>query len=155
MSARQRRPIAQTLSGFDIAIVMLAQMVNLQSGITVISLPQASDIPTPGTGVFIVGYGRDDNDRDPSRKNGGILKKGRATIMECRHATNGNPICVKAGQNFGQLPAPGDSGGPLLPSPQGPVLGVVSHGVTLPNLPDIIVEYASVARMLDFVRSNI
>uniref|UniRef100_A0A5K4F6V4 Peptidase S1 domain-containing protein n=1 Tax=Schistosoma mansoni TaxID=6183 RepID=A0A5K4F6V4_SCHMA len=68
MSARQRRPIAQTLSGFDIAIVMLAQMVNLQSGITVISLPQASDIPTPGTGVFIVGYGRDDNDRDPSRK---------------------------------------------------------------------------------------
>ncbi|XP_018647457.1 cercarial elastase (S01 family) [Schistosoma mansoni] len=75
--------------------------------------------------------------------------------MECRHATNGNPICVKAGQNFGQLPAPGDSGGPLLPSPQGPVLGVVSHGVTLPNLPDIIVEYASVARMLDFVRSNI
>ncbi|CAH8574867.1 unnamed protein product [Schistosoma intercalatum] len=79
----------------------------------------------------------------------------RATIMECRHATNGDPICVKSGQNFGQLPAPGDSGGPLLPSPQGPVLGVVSHGVTLPNLPDIIVEYASVARMLDFVRSNI
>nr|P12546.1 RecName: Full=Cercarial protease; AltName: Full=Cercarial elastase; Flags: Precursor [Schistosoma mansoni]AAA29864.1 cercarial protease precursor [Schistosoma mansoni] len=155
MSARQRRPIAQTLSGFDIAIVMLAQMVNLQSGIRVISLPQPSDIPPPGTGVFIVGYGRDDNDRDPSRKNGGILKKGRATIMECRHATNGNPICVKAGQNFGQLPAPGDSGGPLLPSLQGPVLGVVSHGVTLPNLPDIIVEYASVARMLDFVRSNI
>ena len=80
MSARQRRPIAQTLSGFDIAIVMLAQMVNLQSGITVISLPQASDIPTPGTGVFIVGYGRDDNDRDPSRKNGGILKKGELVV---------------------------------------------------------------------------
>ncbi|CAH8529934.1 unnamed protein product [Schistosoma turkestanicum] len=152
---RSGRTPQQSLSGFDVAIVMLAQMVNLQSGVRVISLAQESDIPAPGTGVLIVGYGRDDNDRDPSRKNGGILKKGRATVMECRHATVGNPICVKSGQNFGQLPAPGDSGGPLLPSPQGPVLAVVSHGVTHTMYPDIIVEYASVARMLDFVRPNI
>uniref|UniRef100_A0A5K4FBU6 Peptidase S1 domain-containing protein n=1 Tax=Schistosoma mansoni TaxID=6183 RepID=A0A5K4FBU6_SCHMA len=126
-------------------------MVNLRSGVKVVSLPQASDIPTPGTDVFIVGYGRDDNDRDPSRRAGGILKKGRATVTECRHETHVNPICVKAGPNSGQLLGPGDNGGPLLPSPQGPVLGVVSHGVTLSHLP----EYVSVARMLNFVRSNI
>ncbi|XP_018647362.1 cercarial elastase (S01 family) [Schistosoma mansoni] len=154
-ASRQRRRIRQTLSGFDIATVMLAQMVNLQSGIRVISLPQASDIPTPGTDVFIVGYGRDDNDRDPSRRAGGILKKGRATVMECKHSTTGNPICVQAAYVFGQITAPGDSGGPLLRSPQGPVLGVVSHGVTLSNRLDVLVEYASVARMLGFVSSNI
>ena len=45
-----------------------------------VSLPQASDIPTPGTDVFIVGYGRDDNDRDPSRRAGGILKKGELVV---------------------------------------------------------------------------
>ncbi|RTG80592.1 uncharacterized protein DC041_0007668 [Schistosoma bovis] len=55
---------------------MLAQLVNVRTGIKVLSLPQPTDIPTPGTPVFIVGYGRDDNDRDPQRKNGGILKKG-------------------------------------------------------------------------------
>ncbi|VDP23206.1 unnamed protein product [Schistosoma margrebowiei] len=154
-ASRQRRRIQQTLSGFDIAIVLLAEMVNLQTGIKVLSLPQPTDIPTPGTSVLIVGYGRDDNDRDPSRRSGGILKKGRATVMECKHSTTGNPICVQAEVVFGQITAPGDSGGPLLPSPQGPVLGVVSHGVTLSSRLDILVEYASVARMLNFVKSNI
>ncbi|RTG80504.1 uncharacterized protein DC041_0003281 [Schistosoma bovis] len=75
--------------------------------------------------------------------------------MECKHSTTGNPICVQAEVVFGQITAPGDSGGPLLPSPQGPVLGVVSHGVTLSNRLDVLVEYASVARMLNFVKSNI
>ncbi|CAH8576605.1 unnamed protein product [Schistosoma intercalatum] len=154
-SKRQGEPAQYAISGADIAVIMLAQLVNVRTGIKVLSLPQPTDIPTPGTPVFIVGYGRDDNDRDPQRKNGGILKKGRASVIECKHPTGGNPICVKAGQNMGQLPAPGDSGGPLLPSSHGPVLGVVSQGVTISTLPDIIVEYASVARWMDFVRSNI
>ncbi|CAH8574958.1 unnamed protein product [Schistosoma intercalatum] len=75
-SKRQGEPAQYAISGADIAVIMLAQLVNVRTGIKVLSLPQPTDIPTPGTPVFIVGYGRDDNDRDPQRKNGGILKKG-------------------------------------------------------------------------------
>ncbi|VDP28313.1 unnamed protein product [Schistosoma margrebowiei] len=153
--ARKGKPAKTAIGGADIAVIVLSQSVNLRVGIKVLSLPQPTDIPTPGTAVLIVGYGMDSNDRDPRRKVGGILKKGRATVIECKYPTGGNPICVKASQNMGQLAAPGDSGGPLLPSPQGPIIGVVSQGVTLPNHPDVIVEYASVARWVEFVRSSI
>lgn len=84
-----------------------------------------------------------------------FLHIGSATVMACRHKTYGNPICVKPGPNSKQIAGPGDSGGPLLFSSQGPIIGVASSGVVLSSLADLCVEYSSVARMLKFILFNI
>nr|AGW99228.1 elastase 2b [Schistosoma japonicum] len=152
---RENKRVTQSFGGYDMAIVLLTKMVNLESGIKVISLPSESDIPMPASIVYIVGYGADVKDPDPSGRYGGILKKGRATVMKCRHRTIGNPICIQPGPDDKQISGPGDSGGPLLLSPQGPIIGVASNGLFLPNLGDLCVEYSSVARLLQFILSNI
>ncbi|KAH8858588.1 Cercarial protease [Schistosoma japonicum] len=131
---RENKRVTQSFGGYDMAIVLLTKMVNLESGIKVISLPSESDIPMPASIVYIVGYGADVKDPDPSGRYGGILKKG---------------------PDEKQISGPGDSGGPLLLSPQGPIIGVASNGLFLPNLGDLCVEYSSVARLLQFILSNI
>ncbi|VDP23205.1 unnamed protein product [Schistosoma margrebowiei] len=152
---RENKRITKSLSGYDMAIITLTNSVNLETGIKVVSLATESDIPIPESIVYMVGYGQDVKDSDPAGRNGGILKKGSSTVMACRHKTYGNPICVKPGPNSKQIAGPGDSGGPLLFSPQGPIIGVASSGVVLSSLADLCVEYSSVARMLKFILFNI
>ncbi|KAH9580754.1 hypothetical protein MS3_00009304 [Schistosoma haematobium] len=152
---RENKRITKSLSGYDMAIITLTNSVNLETGIKVVSLATESDIPIPESIVYMVGYGQDVKDSDPAGRNGGILKKGSATVMACRHKTYGNPICVKPGPNSKQIAGPGDSGGPLLFSSQGPIIGVASSGVVLSSLADLCVEYSSVARMLRFILFNI
>uniref|UniRef100_A0A183K241 Peptidase S1 domain-containing protein n=1 Tax=Schistosoma curassoni TaxID=6186 RepID=A0A183K241_9TREM len=139
---RENKRITKSLSGYDMAIITLTNSVNLETGIKVVSLATESDIPIPESIVYMVGYGQDVKDSDPAGRNGGILKKGSATVMACRHKTYGNPICVKPGPNSKQIAGPGDSGGPLLFSSQGPIIGVASSGVVLSSLADLCVEYS-------------
>ncbi|XP_018647365.1 cercarial elastase (S01 family) [Schistosoma mansoni] len=152
---RENKRITKSLGGYDMAIITLTNLVNLETGVKVISLAAELDIPIPESIAYMVGYGQDIRDPDPSGRYGGILKKGSATIMACRHKTFGDPICVKPGPNSKQIAGPGDSGGPLLLTPQGPIVGVASNGVFLPALADLCVEYSSVPRMLKFILPNI
>ncbi|CAH8862661.1 unnamed protein product [Trichobilharzia szidati] len=152
---RANQRTQQSFGGYDMAIVTLSGIVDVSSGVRVISLASASDIPVPNSIVFIVGYGKDSKASDDTRKYGGVLKKGRATVMECMHKVVGNPICIRPGPVSAQIVGPGDSGGPLLLTPQGPIIGVASNGVFLPAINDLTVEYASVSRSLEFIMSNI
>ncbi|CAH8862664.1 unnamed protein product [Trichobilharzia szidati] len=152
---RANQRTQQSFGGYDMAIVTLLDLVDVSNGVRVISLASESDIPVPNSVVFIVGYGQDSKASDDTRKYGGVLKKGRATVMECLHKTIGNPICIRPGPVSAQIVGPGDSGSPLLLTPQGPIIGVASNGVFLPDLKDLSVEYASVSRSLKFIMSNI
>ncbi|CAH8862658.1 unnamed protein product [Trichobilharzia szidati] len=152
---RARRRTQQSFGGYDMAILTLSEMVDMSTGIKVISLPTGSDIPVPNSLVYILGYGLDSKATDDTRVYGGVLKKGRATVMECLHRTVGNPICIRPGPDTAQIAGPGDSGGPLLLTPQGPIIGVASSGVYLPAIKDLSVEYASISRSLEFIMSNI
>ncbi|CAH8579313.1 unnamed protein product [Heterobilharzia americana] len=152
---RANQRVTQTFGGYDVAVVTLSEMVDLGDGVKVVSMASESEIPVPNTVVHIVGYGKDVRASDDTARYGGVLKKGRAVVMECLHKTVGNPICIKPDPISQQIIGPGDSGGPLLLTPQGPIIGVASGGVFLPAIGDLCVEYASVSRSLGFIMSNI
>ncbi|VDQ07801.1 unnamed protein product [Trichobilharzia regenti] len=73
---RARQRTQQSFGGYDIAIVTLSEMVDMSTGVKVISLATESDIPVPNSVVYIVGYGRDSKATDDTRLYGGVLKKG-------------------------------------------------------------------------------
>lgn len=142
------------VGGHDVGIILLEEPVQMENlFVTAVRVGYEGSRPPSGTVVVILGYGSDQYDHQYPL--GGILKVGLGNVTDCPHNRRYDPICVGPGGNRNQIADTGDSGGPLLLSRKGPVVGVASGTRSLEGFNILMVEYAGTDRNANFIRKYI
>ncbi|XP_026214606.1 tryptase-2-like [Anabas testudineus] len=109
----------------DIALVQLTKSLKLSDDVKVVKLPSNSDIFSPSSECWIIGWGNTDN--DVPLKAPETLQERKINIVDCNPGLSSDLLC--AGGNKGDA-CEGDYGGPLVCLKAGAYMqvGIMSYG---------------------------